>query len=708
MVKGVGSITVFKLSAAGDAITNATYLGGSGSEGPSGIAADADGNVYVTGSTTSNDFPLANALQTHNAGGPDVFVTKLKPDLSGLLISTYLGGGGTDWASTIAIDAGRNIYVAGATGSSNFPTANAIIAVRPFSTSPFVTKITTTGTLAYSTYFGGTAQQDVIYSIAALDDGTLFLTGDAASVDFPLLPTSNIHPLGFFISSFSPVGQLMYSTVLLGGGGAGTAISVDSSGQVYVIGLISPNSYTKTVNAVQNPAVPEVDCGGLGSTYMVVMDSARSFIFASYLPNLSYFGDASALPRIAVASPGSIRFAGLTTALFPLVNPLQVVDSQYLCRNDGLAQPVLAAIELSTSAPVLGLGPMQVSFPSDQPVGTSSTTPQKINVQNLGTEALTISSIQASGDYTVTDTCNGTVTAGGICSASVNFTPTAGGVRTGTLIFKDNASGSPHVVQLSGTGIAPQVTLGAASLTFDAQLLNTTSSAKTVTLTNSGGVRLTVSQIEISGEFAQTNTCGTSLPAGASCTISVTFTPTSAGTKTGQILITDDAPGSPQTVALSGTGASGPLVTLSAAQLTFSTQNVSSESAGQSVTVSNIGVSALSITSISVSGDFAQTNTCGSTVAVGAACTVTVTFKPTVPGARTGALAISDNAPNSPHTVAVSGTGADFAITVPTGGDKTTVSAGQTASFNLSVAPAGFSGTVNFTCTELRRPELVQ
>jgi hypothetical protein len=242
-----------------------------------------------------------------------------------------------------------------------------------------------------------------------------------------------------------------------------------------------------------------------------------------------------------------------------------------------------------------------------------------------------------------------------------------------------------------------------AQLVFNAQKVGSESPVQWSTLLNDGLADLFITSISISGDFAQSyNNCGN--PGGhiwaqGSCTFGVTFKPTAAGSRTGAVTITDNAPGSPHVIELSGTGATGPLVTLSPEQLAFATQNAGSESAVKSVTVSNAGVDVLSITSISAGGDFAQTNNCGSTVAVGASCAIAATFKPTAGGTRTGTLTITDNAPGSPHVAALSGTGADFAISVPAGGDMTTVSAGQTASFNLSVSPAGFSGNVNFTCS---------
>jgi hypothetical protein len=566
--------TVFKLNAAGNQITNATYLGGSTLEvlQPGGISADATGNVYVTGTTESNDFPLLHAFQTTFGGGLiDVFVTKLKPDLSGLLVSTYLGGNGEDFSNGIANDGSGNIYVAGNTGSSNFPIANAIIPTSSSSSNLYVTKIASDGTLAYSTYFGSSGFFG-ISAISAMDDGTLFLAGGTASTDFPLLhslqslDSAQDYP---FISKLTPAGQLAYSTLLPvqpNGLGLATGLAVDASGQAYAVGLYGNHlsaGFTPDlppVNAVQAlpNSLPQLSaCSPVDDTFVVVLDSTPSFVFASYLAASMYFTEAETIgefPRIALAGNNGLRIATEAPPTFPLVKPVQPVfnggcDS---IRESFAYHPALAAIDLSTSAPVMGIGPMQLSF-SSQSVGTNSAA-QTINLQNLGSAPLTINSIVTSGDFAETNTCNGSIAAGSMCSASVTFKPTAGGTRNGTLTITDNASGSPQVVQLTGAGAAPAVTLSASSLDFGSQPPNTTSAPKTITLTNSGTATLNISRVGTSGDFAETNTCGTTVAAGANCTISVTFTPTAGGSRTGQLTITDDAAGSPQTVALTGSG----------------------------------------------------------------------------------------------------------------------------------------------------------
>src|SRR5208282_1777704 len=177
---------------------------------------------------------------------------------------------------------------------------------------------------------------------------------------------------------------------------------------------------------------------------------------------------------------------------------------------------------------------------------------------------------------------------------------------------------SPQSVSLTGTGTGPAVSLSPASVAFGNQRVGTTSSARTVTLKNTGNLTLNITSIALAGtnphQFAQNNTCGASLSAGASCTVSVTYTPTAAFSASASLTVTDSAPGSPHRVSLTGTGVLVPAVSLNPASIAFGTQPVGTTSSAQTVTLSNTGNATLSITSIGITGtnphQFAQNNTC--------------------------------------------------------------------------------------------------
>src|SRR5205823_2472535 len=204
------------------------------------------------------------------------------------------------------------------------------------------------------------------------------------------------------------------------------------------------------------------------------------------------------------------------------------------------------------------------------------------------------------------------------------------------------------------------VGLSPATLAFPSQNDGTTSSPLNLTVTNTGNSTLNVSGVTITGtnsaDFAQTNTCASVAPQ-ATCTVSVTFTPTLVGSESANLSITDDAPHSPHVEPVTGTGVTsgGPFVVLSPTSLKFATLLVGTTSASQNVTLSNTGSGTLNITSLTSTGDYKQTNTCGSSVASGASCTITVTFTPKSINLRNGTITIADNATGSPQTVALSG-----------------------------------------------------
>jgi uncharacterized repeat protein (TIGR03803 family) len=203
--------------------------------------------------------------------------------------------------------------------------------------------------------------------------------------------------------------------------------------------------------------------------------------------------------------------------------------------------------------PVVRLQPAALIFGA-QVVGTTSAS-KTVVVTNTGTSILDIDSIVVSTYFSVSSTtCGSTLAVGKSCKVFVTFTPTAVGSLTGTLTFTDNATNSPQTVQLSGTGES-DVTLTPASATYAKRKVGTTSPAKIFTLANNQTVTLTSINASTTGDFAiSAQTCGSTLAAKQKCTISVTFTPTQTGTRTGELKVTDSAASSPQTATLTGTG----------------------------------------------------------------------------------------------------------------------------------------------------------
>jgi hypothetical protein len=284
---------------------------------------------------------------------------------------------------------------------------------------------------------------------------------------------------------------------------------------------------------------------------------------------------------------------------------------------------------------------------------TATVTP---SIAGLGTPTGTVSFYNGS-----TLLGAGTLNSSGVAS----YTDSAGFSQTGSYQIYANYSGdsnynansAPPLTEGVGNS-SPIVVLSPTSLKFGTQLINTTSPSQPVTLMNTGGGTLNITSIMASTNFSQTNNCGSSVQAGGSCTISVTFAPKVAGLRTGTVMITDNASSSPQSVTLLGEATA---VSVSPTSLSFGSQKVGTTSQPQTVTVTNNGTASITISKITFRlgqpGNFKQTTTCGSSLGGGSSCTVSVTFAPKVKGALSSNLAIYDSGGASPQEVPVSGTG---------------------------------------------------
>jgi len=263
--------------------------------------------------------------------------------------------------------------------------------------------------------------------------------------------------------------------------------------------------------------------------------------------------------------------------------------------------------------------------------------------------------------FSETNNCGSSLAEGKSCKILATFAPTSLGYQSASLNVAYNGLGSPQSVALGGTGEQSQTTsvsLQPSSLTFAAQNLKTTSTPQTATLLNTGNTDVTISNISTSAQFGQSNNCPATLTVGQSCQINVTFSPTTVGQDNGTLSVTDNATGSPQTVALSGLGT---LITLSPIGINFGSQKVGTSSNPVPVTLSNQGTITLNISQIEIGGanpgDFSQTNNCGNSLAVGAQCTIQVTFTPTQTGNRSANVQVQDDVNPSPQDVALGGNG---------------------------------------------------
>ncbi len=260
----------------------ATYLGGTDLDYAYGIAVDDSGNTYVTGYTSSVDFPVASSSQPSpgNSGCADgesdtcfdAFVTKLSADGTSILYSTFFGGSGQDYGTKIAVDASGHAYVTGYTNSTDFPVQGAVQSGNAGGYDAFAAELSADGaSVVYSTYWGGSAD-DFGYGIAVDSSGNAYMAGATASSDFPV--TSGAFQTSYgssedgFIVKFKPGGTSAGFSTFLGGSSDDYAygVAVDSSGEAYITGATNSSDFP-VIGAFQ-PSYAGGTCGTSPSTFL--------------------------------------------------------------------------------------------------------------------------------------------------------------------------------------------------------------------------------------------------------------------------------------------------------------------------------------------------------------------------------------------------------------------------------------------------------
>ena len=322
--------------------------------------------------------------------------------------------------------------------------------------------------------------------------------------------------------------------------------------------------------------------------------------------------------------------------------------------SNSTSSPQTITLQGTANAPIISVEPTSLTF-GDQALRTTSAA-QVVTIRNTGDGSLVISSIATTGDFAVSHTC-GTVMPGGSCTAAVTFTPQATRTRVGSLAIIHDAAGSPSYVSLAGNGLGPEITFSRGSILFPNQPVGTLSNPVALTVSNTGTLPLTISAVQITGDYQQTNNCVGTLQPGASCQAAVSFKPTYVGARTGSISFSDNAAASPHTVALSGT-ATGPIASVSwngTFPITFPNTVVGAQSVTVPITLGNVGNETLQISGISTTSDFSQVNNCGAMLSPSSSCTISVAFKPTATGTRSGSLQLAYNAAGSPLSLPLSG-----------------------------------------------------
>jgi hypothetical protein len=657
-----------------------TFLGGSFMDAGYAIAVDQSDNAYVTGVTSSSDFPTASPLVGQSVlengtsatytggallGSQNAFVAAVNwnsaANTLSWVYSTYLGGTGGDAAYGIALDSFGNADVTGVTQSTDFPILNPVQTKIGGSGDVFVASLKWASgvlSLVYSTYLGGSGW-DLGYGIATDSSGDAYVSGYTSSSNFP-----TVSPFQSFVGgpnafvaelNWAPATSTLstvYSTYLGGGGDYGYGIAVDSSKNAYVTGTTSSSGW------------------GLHSLEAYAGGATDAFV--------------------AEISPATAPSAGVT---------------------------------LGSTACTSGKTCATLAFGS---VTKSTSSTQSVTLTSSGTGSLTISSIAISGtgfafaSPVPSTACSKDVPStplspSSTCTIDVTFTPPGTTTYNGTVTITDNASSSTQTITLSGTGTttAAGVTLGStactsgvacATLAFGS-VQQSNSSTKSVTLKSSGTGSLTISSIGISGTgfaFASpvpSTACSKDVPStplspSSTCTIDVTFTPPGTTAYGGTVTITDNASTSPQTITLSGTGIT-PGIGKTKTTITGHSPNPSS--VGQGVTV-KFTVAPVAPATGTPTGTVTVSDGTGDSCTAAApsgSCVLTITTA----GTKTLTAAYPGDSNFSASTSAgVSQTVAGFGISASPSSQS--VTAGLNANFEVTVTSQnGFSGNVSLSCS---------
>ena len=580
----VSNAFVSKLNPAGSGLVYSGFLGEFENVEGQAIAVDENQIAYVTGATEFNPLPqgaacgpfpiTGNAAQPNFGGGAtDAFVTKITAAGSQIQYSTYLGGDDEDIGYGITADSTEDAYATGVTYSATFPQLNGEQAVYGGAGDAFLSKLNTklvgAGSLAYSTFIGG-SNLDQGNGIVVDPNGIAYITGlvgsslpagttasfcaSSAATSIPTSPAVSCGGNGdAFVAKIDATrsgSASLLDMFNLGGSAAdsGNGIAVDSAGNIYVTGSTVSSDFPVKSGAFQ-PAYG----GGNADAFVTAFDNAGSTtLYSSFLggTNTDIGYGIAVNTTLPSASPTftPAYVAGQTCSLdFPLANPEQPASG-------GNCDAFVSKIEILDG---LELNPTGLVF-NGQSLGTTSQ-PQIVTVTD-GDAAQTTGAITITGnnpgDFAETNTCTNAINPGGQCTISVTFTPQASGIRKAQINVPCSTCGSSGITYvLNLTGTTSTLTLSASNLSFGSQQTGLASAPLAITATNTGTVPITFTSIVASGDFAETDDCiKAPLQPTTNCIINITYTPSSAGSSVGALTLTDDAAGSPQVVLLTGTG----------------------------------------------------------------------------------------------------------------------------------------------------------
>jgi IPT/TIG domain-containing protein len=666
-----GATTVTVTNSGGAAVHLAATAVSFGGTNPGDFAAAA--GTTCTNNLTLNPSPgpgntcVVNVTFTPGANGPRAGTLLLADDATGSPQSANLTGTGTAPAVTFA--------------PTNVPFGNQKVGTTSATTDVMITNSGTATLNITSITLTGTDPTQ--FTLGAPTSGTACSFGASAlnagancKVGVQFAPTT-IGAKGANVS-FADDAAASPQTVPLTGTGAVPAVTLAPANVPFGNQKLGTNSATTDVT-ITNSGLAQLN---ITSITLTGADAGQYTIGAPTSGTACPLG-ASNLAAGANCKVG-VAFAPTSTGL---------KNANVSVADDAAASPQTVPLTGTGTVPAVTFAPVNVPF-GNQRVGTTSAKTD-VTITNSGLAQLNINSIGLIGtdtsQFALGAPTSGTpcpllgpsnLAAGANCKVGVTFAPTTSGAKTASLSFTDDAVASPQTVPLTGTGTVPATGLVPTNVAFGNQTVSTSSLTTDVTLTNTGLAQLNLTSITLTGTDPTQFTLGaptsgtacplgaSNLAAGANCKVGVKFSPTTTGAKSASLSFADDATGSPQTVPLTGTGVTA-TVTLNP-PLAFGNQRRGTSSAAMTVTFTNTGSVAVHLAplnSITFTGanaaDFSRAapssgTPCadGATVAAsGGACTIGVVFTPATAGAEAATLNVADDAPGSPQTDNLTGTG---------------------------------------------------
>ncbi len=656
-----------------------TFLGGSDSDYGSAIAIDSAGYMYVVGTTSSVDFPTTpgavfpTRTDCNSGECEDAFITKLNPSGNALVYSTYLGGSNYDYGTAIAVDASGNAYVTGSTQSTDFPTTAGALqrscGGTCFYNDAFVAELNSTGSaLIYSTYLGGSNEDDA--TGISVNNGNTYVSGFSASSDFPVTPgafQTQVQGQGssFVVELNNSATALTYGTFIgeVDLFGAGPAIHVDSAGNSYLAGVTLSSNFPLTQGAFHTPFFQ----GLITNAYIAKLNPAGSdLVYSAGLGGVN-------TQSISVDSSGEALFAGTAGPFYPispgalnsncaagtLVGRLSADGSMLDYSGLFCAQSTdLPSVTMDRSGNIFLFGdtsgttmPTTVGAfqPSIQNTCCFSDTFLAELTPNFSALSYSTYFGGSSSDFargSATDNAGNIYLTGGTSSSNFPLRdPLQGAIAGSTNVFISKFAPA-HTTPQNPVSIYPSI------VTFGQYGLGISSSPIPITVANISKSVVLISSITLSGDFTQTNNCGTTLSPGEQCTVQVIFKPAKVGILNGSLNIMDGA--GAQQVQLSGTGVNGSVVAFSS-NYEILNQPPGYTSPPLSIVISNLGNKNLKIYSATLEDGgvwnfFGNTN-CLKPVEPNGHCIVRVDYTPDFYcfNGETSSLELSDNAVNSPQ-----------------------------------------------------------